>query len=52
MIFVPYYGNMFQSFLDHLQVNERTNCTFPYVRWPEGALKKTETCCHSKIPIS
>jgi len=25
---------------------------FTYVRWPEDGLRKTETCCHSKIPIS
>jgi len=24
---------------------------FTYVRWPEDGLRKTETCCHSKIPI-
>ena len=23
-----------------------------YVRWHEDALKKDETCCHSKIPMS
>ena len=26
--------------------------SFTYVRWPEDGIRKTETCCDSKIPIS
>jgi hypothetical protein len=25
---------------------------FTYVRWPEDGLQRTETCCHSKMPVS